>query len=198
MDFMLRYRGVVPATGTITDKHVIRRALHDQLAVLVAKEVLLEAAREKDLPLGVLKGREVEVPRPLEKMYYRITLGGFEFVPLIHRPHELACTLEILFLRRGKPGAIIRHGGDLDNRLKTLFDALRMPHDTSELAGITPAAPGERVYCLLEDDSLITGVAVNTHEMLEPQLPGEDTGTVELLIHVVVHPTFPMIANLGW
>ena len=40
---------------------------------------------------------------------------------------------EIFMLRPEVPGAIITQGGDIDNRLKTLFDALRMPQNENEL-----------------------------------------------------------------
>lgn len=180
------------------EKHDIRRAIHWQLQELCEQEPLLAQAKLDKLPLGVMKGREVEVPRPLEMMYFAVPLGGFHFVPIIHRPHELACSLDILFLRRERPGAIVQHGGDLDNRLKTLFDALRMPHDASELRGVSPSATNERLYCLLEDDALITRVAVSTQQLLEPLAPSEHVSTVELLIHVTVQSTYPMWANLGF
>jgi hypothetical protein len=162
------------------------------------QEPLLAQARSDTLPVGVLKGREVEVPRPLKSMFFSVELGGFRFVPIIHRPHELACELDILFLRRERPGAIVSHGGDLDNRLKTLFDALRMPHDALELAGVVPECPNQRMYCLLEDDALITRIQVSTQQLLEGTLPGEHPSTVELLIHVTVQSTYPMWGNLGF
>jgi hypothetical protein len=37
--------------------------------------------------------------------------------------------LNILFLRADIPGKVVQ-SGDIDNRLKTLFDALRMPQPT--------------------------------------------------------------------
>ena len=162
MDFVLRYRGPLAANGSIKEKHQIRKAIHVQLEELCNQEPLLEQARSDTLPEGILKGRKVEVPRPLKVMYFVVRLGGFQFVTIIHRPHELACSLDILFLRRERPGAIIRHGGDLDNRLKTLFDALRMPHEPSELTGIAPDVSDQKLYCLLEDDALVTRISVAT------------------------------------
>lgn len=198
MDFVLRYRGPLASNGSVKQKHRIRRAVHLQLQELCKQEPLLAQAQLNKLPEGVLKGREVEVPRPLDAMYFAVALGGFQFVPIIHRAHELACSLDILFLRRERPGAIVQHGGDLDNRLKTLFDALRMPYDVAELRDIEPNTPDERLYCLLEDDALITRVAVSTQQLLEPLALGEQESTVELLIHVTVQSTYPMWANVGF
>jgi hypothetical protein len=198
MDFMLRYRGPLASNGTNREKHSIRTSLHSQLKELCGQQPLLEKALSEELPQGVHRGREVSVPRPLKIMFYQVPLGGFRFVPIIHRPHELACSLDILFLRREKAGAIIHHGGDIDNRLKTLLDGLRMPHETSELAGVTPDASDQRVYRLLEDDSLITRLSISTYQLFEPLDENEDPSCVELLMHVTIQSTYPMIANFGF
>jgi hypothetical protein len=197
MDFIVRYRGPLPANGNPSDKHYIRALIHPQLQTLCAQQPQLHEAQSETLPEGVLKGGQVEVRRPLEALFFVVRLAGFRFVPIIHRPHELACSLDVIFLRREKPGAIV-HGGDLDNRLKTLFDALRMPHDASELSGVTPSSSQERMYCLLEDDSLITRVSVATHQLLDPLPTGDDPASVDLLMHVVVQSTYPMWGNLGF
>ena len=197
MDFVLRYHGPLPSNGGPRDKHRIRAAIHPQLETLCAETPQLHEAQSDTLPEGALRGSEVEVPRPLQALFFVVRLGGFRFVPIIHRPHELACSLDVIFLRREKPGSIV-HGGDLDNRLKTLFDALRMPHDPSELTGVTPSSVDQRIYCLLQDDSLITRVSVATHQLLEPLASGEDAAGVDLVMHVVVQSTYPMWGNLGF
>lgn len=76
----------------------------------------------------------------LETLASRYTRNGFRFVPLVHSGVNLVCGLDVLFLRRDNPGALIRSGGDIDNRIKVLLDALKMPKDGSELG---TAIPGE-------------------------------------------------------
>ena len=198
MDFMLRYRGPLPSTGSPRDKQAIREALHPQLEALCKQEPLLEEASVAVLPQATIHGRQLQVQRPLKGMYFGVSVGPLEIVPIIHRPHELVCSLDVMFLRREKPGAIVVHGGDLDNRLKTLFDGLRMPHDVSELPKETVEGEKRRLYCLLEDDALITRVSVSTHQLLEPLASGEHPTTVELLLHVTIQSTYPMIANSGF
>ena len=75
---------------------------------------------------------------------------GYRFVPLICENFSLLCALDILFLRRDFPAGVIS-AGDLDNRVKTLIDALRMPKSANELRGDeTPPAPDENpFFCLL-------------------------------------------------
>jgi hypothetical protein len=56
-------------------------------------------------------------------------VGPFHFAPLVSSAlgWETIASLEILLLRPTQPGDLINTGGDLDNRMKTLFDALRLP-----------------------------------------------------------------------
>jgi hypothetical protein len=61
-----------------------------------------------------------------------------------------------------RPGRLIT-SGDIDNRLKTLFDSLR-------ILGEVPAGPTEDkkpFYVLLEDDKPITHISVETDTLLE-------------------------------
>lgn len=108
--------------------------------------------------------------------------GGHKFVPLITDEMDIRCSLDILFLRPSAPGKIIDRA-DLDNRLKTLVDALRVP-DTADGLG---APSDEPIYCLLQDDRLISEIKVVSDQLL--LLPGEKIGTendVFLVIGIVV------------
>lgn len=92
-------------------------------------------------------------------------VGQWTFVPLVQgwaqtpsmqsRP---GVSLSIVMLRPGVPGGLVRDG-DIDNRLKTLFDALHPPQ----------AAPKSHtegsMFCLLEDDSQIESVSVQTRRL---------------------------------
>jgi hypothetical protein len=97
-------------------------------------------------------------------------LGPYKFAPLITRLGGLACSLAIRFLRYGEPGSVITDTGDLDNRLKVLLDALRMPLAPEELpASTAPMTDDEYFFVLLEDDSLITGFSVDGRRLLIQQ-----------------------------
>src|SRR6185436_12440974 len=77
---------------------------------------------------------------------------------------ELACELKILFLRQEQPGSLIFQGGDLDNRIKTLFDALKVPKpEDMKIEQLDEALP---FFCLLEDDALITSFSVESDRLL--------------------------------
>jgi hypothetical protein len=109
---------------------------------------------------------------------------GFVFIPLVCQDLGLTCSVDVMFLRRDEPGSIINSGGDIDNRLKVLFDGLRIPQNAEELAGDQPTAPNERFFCLMEDDKLITEVKVTTDRLLRPCGTNEAENDVELIIWV--------------
>jgi hypothetical protein len=114
---------------------------------------------------------------------------GYNFVPLITTDLEVSfCGLEILMLRTDPPGALIQ-SGDIDNRLKTLFDALRMPTDKNELGGYEAPDPSEApFFCLLQDDKLITKVTVETDFLLQGVHDPIDVNDVRLVIKVAIQP----------
>lgn len=114
---------------------------------------------------------------------------GYSFIPLVREDWELYCDLDILFLRRDPPGSIVQ-AGDIDNRIKTLIDALRRPRNASELYGNESPAPDEDpFFVLMEDDNLITRLSVETDMLLDPNEPDSaDQKRVHLIISVNIRP----------
>jgi hypothetical protein len=112
----------------------------------------------------------------------------------------LLCSLEILFLRRDYPGGVIS-AGDLDNRIKTLIDALRMPKGASELVGNEQPAEGETpFFCLLEDDKMVTALSVETDNLLDfsHDRSDRDRRQVKLIITVELRPYDVNMLNLSF
>lgn len=95
-----------------------------------------------------------------------INKHGSWFLPLVRDSFDLHCGLRIIFQRREEPGRIYQ-GGDIDGRLKTLIDGLTMPQHAEQIAdpenGSTSEAP---IYCLLEDDHMISGLSVESERLL--------------------------------
>jgi hypothetical protein len=109
---------------------------------------------------------------------------------------DLLCALDILFLRPDRPGDLI-WGGDIDNRLKTLFDAMRIPVANEDYVNRTPASDEQPMFCLLEDDKLITKIAVETDQLLQLPLGKEDDShQVRLVIRVTVRPYDMHVGNM--
>lgn len=172
MEFRLIYRGPLPPNGTPTQKHAIREALHPQLVELW-----------RHPPLNGLTALLTHPAQPGSLSIIR-PVAGFQFAQLVHSGLGMYAELDVLLLRLGPVGGVIGHGGDIDNRLKTVFDALRSPHQPSELpAGIAPTLQQVPFHCLLEDDRLITRVSVTVDRLLDPTLGPHD---VFLLMQVRV------------
>jgi hypothetical protein len=156
LEFHLVYQGELPAAGhgggktRAKEKHEIRKIFHKQLETIWRiHPFLVDLRSEKDG--GSLR---------LEERYQRC---GYKFLPLVCDFFSVACSLDILFLRRDGPGQLVKSGGDIDNRLKVLFDALRMPQTCDELCGESPSQGETPFFCLLEDDALISKVQVETN-----------------------------------
>ncbi|MFI5107966.1 MAG: hypothetical protein ACHP78_03865 [Terriglobales bacterium] len=188
MEFRLIYRGALPAQGSgkggkrRKEKHAIRREFHRQLKELWNQNPFL---RKRGTGLIHVE-REGVVEKHctrLELIAEQYQVNDFSFVPLINEAGGLACSLHILFLRRDNPGHLIESGGDIDNRIKVLFDALRKP-DGNEIRHCHPAEDEKPFHCLLENDVLVSEVSVTTDRLLLPQEPGEDIHAVMLIVQV--------------
>lgn len=106
--------------------------------------------------------------------------------------------MDILFLRRDKPGNIVKHGGDIDNRIKTLFDAFRMPTESSQVDKFSPDTEENPFFVLLEDDSLISKVSVTTDRLITPLKAPDSINDVHLVIGVSikVHTVSRHLSNI--
>jgi hypothetical protein len=112
---------------------------------------------------------------------------GRGYIPLVTKRMEARCSLDILFLRPEEPGMIIE-GGDLDNRIKTLFDALRLPSNLAEAGGEEAKVMDEPVFCLMEDDRLISEVRIVTdHLLMLPHSQQLGANDVFLVISVTLN-----------
>ena len=188
VEFTLVYDG--PLYGASGDnpraahKHEIRKKFHPQLRNLWQARLQhwLTACTPSPEFKKIYAG-----PPFATSLAAHFAIGGFGFVPLVLENMRLACRLDILFLRRDSSRAIIK-SGDIDNRLKTLFDALRVPRNAGEL-GSTPPGTDESpfFFVLLEDDSLITEVHVSTDTLLTPTEPNEPQAS-KLVIGVKLRP----------
>ena len=113
---------------------------------------------------------------------------GRGFISLVTEEMCLRCSLDILFLRPEDAGLIIG-GGDLDNRMKTLFDSLRIPSNLAEAGGEKGKEGDEPIYCLLENDRFISEVRIVTdHLLMLPHSKEFHANDVFLVIDVKLNP----------
>lgn len=183
MRFTLTYRGPLRGGGNVAHKHEVRRALHPQLKELWTHDPLAHKATEWLGRPSSASGAEISALR--EERSQR-------FAVVVQHQLRLVAELDILLLRPEAPGALIQRA-DIDNRLKTLFDALRRPSLPQEVpADWSPSPDEEPLHCLLDDDRLITRVNIDTDRLLAP----DSADDVELTIRVAIRASSPSYASL--
>jgi hypothetical protein len=204
MQFRLTYEGLLfatqrdPLTGQQdkrgTHKHSIRQVFHDQLRHLWDIVPFLKAGGSSG-PGIVTYGGLQPLPRDIASLSARHSLYGWNFVPLVTQDLSLLCGLDILFLRPDRPGTVLR-SGDIDNRLKTLFDALRIPEAGENYSQNIRSDDEKPFFCLLEDDKLITKVSVETDQLLQFVTPRKDLNEVRLVVTVTLRPYEIHLGNM--
>lgn len=152
MQLCLHYEGPLKSRGDAATKHHIRSAIHPQLLSFCLhsrfKDAFLKAEKEGQLSIRFGKKR------------YRC---------LVSESLDIAVDLQVTILVPDKNAVAVRSGGDLDNRIKTLFDALRAPVAPSEIPGTDEFDySDEGMFCLLRDDNLIKNIAVQVHHDYAP------------------------------
>jgi hypothetical protein len=192
VNFRLTYDGPLKAASQSDtrriEKHKMRCVFNRQLGRLIShREELGKMATDQQIDRTILLATQ------------RYNRGKFACLPIVREDLNLVCDLDILFLRRENPGALVCGGGDLDNRLKVLFDALRIPQDENEVRDLSPTPEaGPLLVCLLEDDKLITGFRCTTDRLLEPANSESEENHVRLIVNVEVKATRLTSENMGY
>ncbi len=166
VEFHLLYGGPLHSGGHDNpreEKHSIRRVFHSQLKRLWQTHPNLRRMAQMGGSTIVIKGDAVNTdfrvmfankPIPernnmlvqlgLKELGEKWSRGKYKFVPLVTEELCLRCSLEILFLRAEEQNYILQ-SGDIDGRLKALFDALRI----AESGELPPKASPTGVSILL-------------------------------------------------
>lgn len=194
-------------------KHEIRQKFHVQLKQLWKTNKFLanhKVSKSFSPHYGPLDGAsywggpdEDDMKTMHDVMATWYSNNGFNFLPLVSEKFGLLCSLDILFLRHDIPGSAIS-AGDIDNRIKTLIDALRLPRLENEFVGkdmqkIQPQDGEDPFYCLLEDDKQVSHFSVETDTLLEPKGDNNaDINRVSLVITVTLRPYDITMFNLNF
>ncbi len=209
MQFTLKYQGtdLRPAAsqkGRLEEKHKIRTCFHEQIKKLWDQDNRLCNLQREKFQAPTLKDGRFDLPRPLSPaelnplsaFFYRHPVRNLLFIPLVTDPMEAHCHISVRLGRPMKPGSIVYGGGDLDSRLRTLFDALRMPRNESELPDDAGPIGGsnQEIFCLLSDDSLITRLSIESYQLLG-NYPSDHY--VDADIEVQIRAVTPMVGTVS-
>lgn len=169
MRFHLVYHGPLSGSGNSPKPQQVRDlrdALHPQMKYLWETHTALRRLRQtaivKKNPGGYLAVPDgPSIARDVDKYPARddendlcapIVQRGRSYLPLVRKSLDLNCHLSINFLRQEDPGSLVLQGGDIDNRIKMLFDALRKPEQDVEERY---PQQNDLTYCLMESDTLV-------------------------------------------
>lgn len=194
-------------------KHEVRRQFHKQLKYLWATDRFLSRYRVSpdnpnigndrwaaaDSTYALWAPNEDELKPFVDVVAARHARFGYSFVPLVTEYFDLLCSLQILFLRHDIPGSAIQ-AGDIDNRIKTLIDALRLPQNQTELIeeDALPREGENPFFCLLQDDNQVSEFSVETDALLEPPNGSIDDRNVKIVVTVELRPYFVTPFNLSF
>lgn len=182
MEFCLHYYGKLKSRDNAAGKHLIRQAMHEQIKSLCISDQFSNS----------FKG-DVEGSRCENENSMFVEHSGKRYWFLVSEYLATVVDLNITILMPHTVGRIVQNGGDIDNRIKTLFDALRVPAVSSEIPisdSFDYATSG--MYCLLEDDKLINRVSIRSYRDHAPI----DKDSVRCLIEVETKITKALRGNL--
>jgi hypothetical protein len=195
MEFRLIYRGPLPCETSrrsgehrikmLEAKQKIRAFLHPQIkeywhshpSMKIPGSPFTAQYTEKGLSFWDFYANQNKVTSSSDHIH--------RFVPLITEGSYHGCAVNVLFLRRDTPNGALMHQGDLDNRIKVLFDALRMPKESQEIEDLPQSPDCNPCFCLMKDDKYIDHVSVTTDRILTPMETGEAIDDVLIVIHVI-------------
>ncbi len=169
-----------PNTGQpkqVFHKHQIRKAFHAQLKKFWTQDSFLSSARAVPNYYGVDtsvtdykkiwqpdENQQVPLNKAVANKHQEY---GYKFVPLVRKDWKLHCKLQILLLRQDGINSAVS-AGDIDNRVKTIIDALTKPAHSNQLpVNEIPVEGEDPFYCLLEDDRLVTSLEVESDSLLD-------------------------------
>jgi hypothetical protein len=183
MRFTLTYIGELPATGNRRSSNPAPKlpiiwAIRNDLATQLEGVFLRHPAISG---VGSIHSRAA-----FNTLRVPVVRSGFGFLPLVRPDLETVCDLKIKMLVNHEVGSVVTQAGDLDNRIKTLLDALRLPKD-NEFFGNSPTV--DPCPCLLHDDAMVVDLCVS-QERWYSRLPQTEK-EVQLHLEVQVRTARP-------
>lgn len=173
LEFRLTWQGRLTSTRTPPDggdgtgvdlkaanKHEIRRHFHKQL-VRYCKAHWAQSW---------LWHNEPDSQSTLDKIGDKFKSNNFRWVPLLRSDGRILCSLDVLYLREGKNRTVVADS-DIDNRIKTVIDALKIPKLSELPSNAMPEPDEDPFFVLLESDELITRLTAEADLLLDPTDP---------------------------
>ncbi|MGH1422859.1 MAG: hypothetical protein ACRBEQ_13685 [Hyphomonas sp.] len=220
MEFRLTYEGPLVSTRGNPEphqsdkrgdaKHRLRKHFRDQLEHLWNTHPALKLRKSIQKPRGFgsyqlqrVANKDVGADE-IEGSWFREivdahTWHDWKWMPLVREDDLCECSIDVLYLRNGARGHFLSDA-DIDNRIKTVIDALKLPKPNHLPRDIQPEPHEDPFYILLQDDSLVTRLTVETDVLLSPtgKVPEGDDTDSRIIISVKVWPYATTHLNLAF
>lgn len=186
MKFTVIYEGPLkPQKKADRDhKHFIRQQFHEQLRNLWQLLPLSDlrgiafGAQSPDLA-ATFEAALTDSPVDTRESEWITSVNSIPFLPIVSQKSHTVAEIDITWFRKEAPGNLL-NSGDIDNRLKTICDALQIPPHGQMPTSSISATREAPFYCVVEDDALITSLSVKAERLLRPS----DNDDVLVIIEV--------------
>jgi hypothetical protein len=185
MKILLRYRDNLRPQADPAQKMRLRFFLSNQLRRVWETHFEPKHPRA-ELPHSTAN----KLPKPNSPSYFHTVFDRYptyRFIPLLTHGNKIRCHLSIRY-GRWRTGGLARvlDNGDLDARLKVLFDGLSVPQlDQLDFSAIRAEHQANECFVLAEDDRLIESLDVETFEILDAPPGGEQRDEHETVFHIM-------------
>jgi len=166
MDFTLYYKGKLKSNGDKKEKHRIRKYLSIQIEKLWDQEPLISFKQFLESEFDAFSRQ----------------INGISFSSIINNEFHYVADIDIVLLHKDPIYKMIKNGGDIDNRIKTLLDSLKMPSRSEFPDNSIRSNETNRIFCLLHDDSLVSSLKITSKQFL-----GSDISNNEVILLIDVH-----------
>ena len=174
MKFSLIYEGELKSNGNPQHKQNIRECFRAQLKVLWQSDSLSGlfdyATGSKEASLTSMGNVRIDFPANPEFRDgegWCVNRRGSIFLPIVCKSLRTTAEIDIVWYRSERPGDFLPQG-DIDNRLKTLFDAFQVPDENQLQIATVESSASDPYLTVLEDDALISRINVETKQLLKP------------------------------
>jgi hypothetical protein len=121
---------------------------------------------------------------------------GYRWVPLTLSQYSVSCEIDMLMLFTSPEQAGPKNFGDLDNRVKTVIDALKQPDPDSISHCPAPGKGDDPFFVLYNDDKVVSKLTVETDNLYRPRMTHHQEKPILLTVNVTLRPYNVNMFNL--
>ncbi|KQZ16413.1 hypothetical protein ASD50_11270 [Mesorhizobium sp. Root552] len=196
VEFYLNYRGPLRATQRDPKEGSNIKAAHWQLKHAMRKGFHRQLKQQWSVTPFLQDSANTQKPYQVDLLAKEFQLPPWRFVPLVTGRLQLVTGIDILLQRLDNASSSV-WSGDIDNRIKTIIDALEVPRSNDGYAELTPDSHEDPFFCLLENDRYLNHVAVETANLLDAP-DGADMSYADVRIKVRIRPDNLIWDNIGF